>query len=51
MNINKGKTKIVGWDGNSNEIVQVWMPCGCKWSNGGQTLVASCVDHLRSPTK
>ena len=47
----EGTLKIVGWDGNSNEIIQLWMPCGCRFDKDKKSLIVSCMTHLVSPSE
>ena len=44
----KGTLKVVGYDGNSKEIIQLWMPCGCSFDKNKKNLIGSCMTHLTS---
>lgn len=37
-----GTLKHMGWDGASNPIIDLVMPCGCKWSRDGKVWFRSC---------
>ncbi|MDE1881966.1 MAG: hypothetical protein KGI89_15640 [Euryarchaeota archaeon] len=45
--IEAGEYVVTGWDGRSRPIVDVRLPCGCRYTSTGRTKVRSCSEHLR----
>ena len=38
--------KHVGWDGQSQPIIELHAACGCKWTKDHSARLASCSQHL-----
>jgi hypothetical protein len=46
MSTTETTPKHVGWDGQSQPIIELHAACGCKWTKDQSARLASCSQHL-----